>query len=84
MSNVWVGVYPKSAENLLGLLDNLRKDAGSLSIDVLHERKSLFTLKGSANQVTLIMTDADKDKDEVINAMKMAGLINYQVNFNPA
>jgi hypothetical protein len=30
------------------------------------------------------MTDADKDKDEVINAMKMAGLINYQVNFNPA
>jgi len=81
MSEVW---YAKSRVGLLELLDNLIKETGSLSIGVLHEQESLFTANGSANQVTVAITAADKDKDDVINAMKMSGLINYQVTFNPA
>src|SRR5215213_1371066 len=81
MSEVW---YAKSRVGLLELLDNLIKETGSLSIGVLHEKESLFTANGSANQVTVAITAADKDKDDVINAMKMSGLINYQVTFNPA
>jgi hypothetical protein len=36
MSEEW---YAKSGEGLLELLDNLRKETGSLTIDVLHEPK---------------------------------------------
>ena len=76
--------YSKSAEGLLVLLgNNLINGTGSLiTIDVLHKGGSIFTEKGSTNQVRVKNIAEDhKDKyDDAINAMKkMSGLINYQI-----
>jgi hypothetical protein len=73
--------YSRSAEGLLELLDNLSNEKGYHIIDVLHKGGSDCNEKGSANQVRVNIVEDHKDKYDVINAMKMSGLINYQITF---
>ena len=66
---------------MLELLDNLSNEKGYHIIDVLHKGGSDCNEKGSANQVRVNIEEDHKDKYDVINAMKMSGLINYQITF---